>query len=184
VWDLLRSFRELVTAVRLLALDMRAQTLAAQEQTRAVQANSAVLWVVVSKLDKLIEKLGTIPDPDQISLIVTKEIGSMLQFKITLPAEPDAPNDIVGGELTVTIGSETPVVVATSKGQSEVTGADAATPFSGNQGDLVSASFVYLDDAVPPNRSMHPSAINGVELTDTIPPSDPGSLGLAVTAEV
>lgn len=98
----------------------------------------------------------------------------MLTFKINLPAEPTEPNDIASGELTVTIAGGTPTVMPTAKGQIEVVG------LTGNQGDSVEVTFAYIDDAG--NRSVQPSGLN-VVLSDTIPPANPGTLSLEVTAE-
>lgn len=98
----------------------------------------------------------------------------MLQFTITLPALPPEPNDIASGELTVKVGDGDAKVIATTKEQTEVTGLEGA------QDAAVSVSFSYVDDAG--NKSVHPSVIADV-LKDTIPPADPGALGLTVTGE-
>lgn len=98
----------------------------------------------------------------------------MLAFKITLPPEPAEPNDIASGELSLTIAGGARVVIPTTKGQTEV------TDLEGNDGDNVLATFAYIDDAG--NRSLVPSSID-VELSDTIPPANPGELALVVTGE-
>jgi len=94
--------------------------------------------------------------------------------KISLPPAPPEPNDIVSGELTVKIGDSAEQTIATTKEQTEVTGLEGA------QGDRVLASFAYIDDA--DNPSEHPSTVD-VVLSDTVPPADPGTLGLTVTGE-
>lgn len=129
-----------------------------------------------AKLAKLLDRLRDLPDPGPISLTVTKELGTMLQFKITLPALPDPPGDIVSGLLKVTIGDGPEQSFPTEKDQTEVTG------LSGEQGQAVNAQFAWIDDAN--NPSANPSKFENVILADTIAPPDPGALGLVVTAEV
>lgn len=100
-------------------------------------------------------------------------MANMLGFKIVLPELPPEPNDIVSGELTVSIG-EAEQIITTTKEQTEV--ADLA----GEQGAAVHVSFVYIDDAG--NRSEDASVLTET-LIDTIPPAVPGALGLAITSE-
>ncbi len=155
---------------------LRAMLSALANNTAAVRDNTEQLREVSYQLDELLKRLFALPDPGPIFLSVTSEDQNMLTFTIHLPAEPAEPNDIVSGELTVTVANSAPVVFPTDKGQAEVSG------LTGNQGDTVTATFTYIDDASPPNRSVHASVLN-VVLNDTIPPPSPGNLSLEVTAE-
>lgn len=113
-----------------------------------------------------------LPNPGPLILVVTGENG-MLKFKIVLPALPPEPNDIVSGELTVTVdGAST--VHPTTKDQTEV------LDLEGNEDVAVTASFAYLDNKG--NKSVHPSTLSEV-LTDDVPPPNPGELGISVTGE-
>lgn len=116
------------------------------------------------------------PKPDPLRIIVTGEshMPNMLGFKIVLPELPPEPNDIVSGELTVSIGEADAQLYPTTKEMTEVAG------LAGEQGMAVSVSFVYVDDAG--NRSEDASVLTET-LVDTIPPAVPGALGLAVTSE-
>lgn len=190
MWSLLKAIVSLVSAVNELATatgnNTTATSLLSQRQFKAnnlqIEANDLLAESnlladqINEKLGRLLDRLSNLPDPDKISLLVTAEDGSMLTFKINLPAAPPEPNDIVGGELTVVIGTADPVVLSTTKDQTVVEG------LQGNDGESVKASFAYLDDATPPNKSVHPSTID-VVLADTIPPADPGVLSLEVTGE-
>lgn len=181
-WNPFKLMANLIT-------ELRNNTTATAANTSALAANTAVnrqlltaigflemeLDELNAKVAKLLDRLRDLPDPGPISLSVYLEDGSMLVFKINLPALPDPAGDIVSGELTVTIGDAAPVVIPTTSGQAFV------DELRGVQGSTVSASFAWVDDAN--NRSAHPSSIDGVVLNDTIPPSDPGALSLKVTRE-
>jgi hypothetical protein len=97
-----------------------------------------------------------------------------LKFDVQLPAWP-ADSDVVSGELTTTVDGSDPVVTAVAKDQEKV------SDLSGPQDSNVTLSFVYIDDAG--NRSTNPATLSMV-LKDTVPPPDPGTLGLVVTGEV
>jgi hypothetical protein len=116
------------------------------------------------------------PNPGPLRITATGELqmANMLGFKIVLPELPPEPNDIVSGELTVSIGTGEAQVIPTTKEQTEIVG------LSGEQGAEVNVSFVYVDDAG--NRSEEASSLLET-LVDTIPPATPGALGLAVTSE-
>ena len=141
----------------------------------AIRENTLALRALRLKVEELLERLRNLPDPDPISLTIVSEDGSMLNFKINLPALPPEPNDIASGELTVTVGSGEPQVIATAKEQVEVVG------LAGNEGEAVNASFVYIDDAG--NRSANASVMPTVVLADNIPPADPSVLALEITGE-
>lgn len=97
-----------------------------------------------------------------------------LKFKVALP--PITASDVVSGELSVKIDAGEPIVIATTKDQTEVVGGQ----LSGRDGATVELSYVLIDDAG--NRS-EPSVFVG-QLLDTIAPPKPGELALAVTEEV
>lgn len=137
---------------------------------------------LVSVLERIERKLGLIvsaltipPRPGTISLKVTGENRNMIQFSVQLPALPTEPNDIAKGELTVKVGDGEPTVHEVAKDQTEVTGLEGA------QDATVELTFTYIDDAG--NRSANP-AVFTTTLADTVPPADPGALGVVVTGEV
>ncbi len=189
MWNPFKAMANLITELRNNTTATAANTAALADSAAALADNTATNRQLLSalglmtvevdelnvKLAKLLDRLRDLPDPGPISLSVYLEDGSMLVFKINLPALPDPPGDIVSGELTVTIGGASPVVIPTTSGQAVV------DELRGNQGDSVTASFAWVDDAG--NRSVHPSSIDGLVLNDTIPPPDPGALSLEVTRE-
>lgn len=109
-----------------------------------------------------------------LKIEVTGESEMSLKFKVALP--PITASDVVGGELSVKIDAGEPIVIATTKDQTEVVDGQ----LSGRDGATVELSYVLVDDAG--NRS-DPSVFVG-QLTDTIAPPKPGELALAVTEEV
>lgn len=113
-------------------------------------------------------------NPGPIRAVLTGESDMLdITFKVQLPEEPTEPNDIVGGKLTVAINGEEQEF-DTVKGQTEVDG------LVGPQGAAVDLSFVYVDDAG--NESVQPSTAS-VVLEDTVPPANPGTLGVTITGE-
>jgi hypothetical protein len=124
---------------------------------------------------KLVASAITIPPkPGDLELSVTGESENMLNFNISLPAAPAEPNDIVKSVLTYKIGETDAVTVELEKTATEV------ADLQGNEGDVVDISFVYVDNAG--NQSQTPSTLQ-VTLVDTIPPADPGTLGVNVVGE-
>lgn len=100
----------------------------------------------------------------------------MITFDVQLPALPDDPtNEIASGELTIVVDGGAPDVRAVARDATLVTG------LSGPQDSTVELSFVYIDNAG--NKSATPSTAS-VVLTDTVPPPNPGALGVVVTGEV
>lgn len=162
---------------------VKANTLAQQQNTTAINVLRAdvreavdMLATVSGKLDQIIELLSVpvVPNPGPITVLITGESDMGLIFKVSLPAEPEGALDIASGELTVTVGAGEPSVIATAKGQLSV------DDLQGADGETVSASFVFVDDAG--NRSVVPSTASAV-LADTIPPADPGALAIEITGE-
>lgn len=121
---------------------------------------------------KQLKRLAGAEHAGPIRLTQRKENSGMFTFDILLPQNQDA--DTVRGELTYTIGGADPQVVETTLGQ------EAVMSLAGAEGDRVTASFVWIDNAG--NRSVNPSTLDQT-LTDTIPPVDPGQIGLRVTSE-
>lgn len=135
-------------------------------------------WVALAfKLDKMQATLDDLikrlenpapAEPGDVQLVVTSQGDSgMLQYTLTLPA-PGA-SDVVKRTLTVN-GNATEITDVT---QAEVSG------FEGNDGDTVSVSLADTDDA----GNVSPTHNQTFTLTDTIPPSEPGDIGLVVTGE-
>jgi hypothetical protein len=147
---------------------------ALRDNTTATRENTARLQQLTRAIEALLDVLKRPPNPKPISLTITAENQNVLTFTINLPASPPEPNDIASGELVVTIDGGAPAVFPTTKDQVGVEG------LTGNQGVRVLASFVHIDDAG--NKSVTPASLD-VVLNDTIPPADPGALGLTVTAE-
>lgn len=183
MWPFTRQPDEQTSAIRDLASAVRNNTGELHVNGGALRQNSVTNAVLERQLKKtnqlladLIRRLSNIPDPGPLSLNIISEIENVLTFSIGLPSAPAEKNDIVSGALTVTIGSAEPQKIETTKDQTAVEG------LKGEQGDLVLASFVWLDDATPPNPSTNPAVLS-VVLSDTIPPADPGSLSLTVTGE-
>lgn len=105
---------------------------------------------------------------------------SRLRFKLLLPVLPEDPSmqqEIANGRLVVAVGEGEKFAIDTAKDVTEL----VDDRLVGQQGDVVACSFVWVDDAG--NESVTPATLN-VTLTDTIPPADPGALGLAVTEEI
>jgi hypothetical protein len=181
-WNPIKLMSNLIREIRELAIDLRAATMAMSAQNvlqleaNELRSESNLLATEQNRLlAELLKRLSLTPDPGPITLLVISQEEGMLIFKIVLPAEPADASDIASGELTVTIAANEPQVIPTTKGQTEV------ADLRGASGDLVSASFVYIDGAG--NRSAHPSTIDKVPLSDTIPPPDAGALGIAVTGQ-
>jgi hypothetical protein len=151
----------------------RGNDLAAESNALLRESNS-LTKELISVSRQILERLRNLPDPGPLSFLVTQEDGTMLTFKINLPKLPDDPGDIASGKLTVTIGDSEAATIETTKEQTEVVG------LTGEQGNRVLASFVYIDDAGNPSKN--PSTID-VVLSDTIPPADAGVMSLEVTSE-
>lgn len=175
-WNPFTIMANLITELRNNTAALAANTATNRQLLSAIGLLAMEVDELNTKLAKLLDRLRDLPDPGPISLTVTQESGTMLQFKITLPALPDPAGDIVSGLLRLTIGDGAEQSIETTKEQTEVTG------LSGEQGQAVNASFVWIDDAG--NQSANPSKLENVILADTIPPPDAGVLGLSVTAEV
>lgn len=175
------KFNELIKALTLNTAATDASTQAQEAADSTTRRNTIALLQTTEALNrlsrlvrKLIDKLTFVPKPGPVSFHVTQEDGNMLVFTVSLPAEPEGFNDIASGELTVTIEGSAPAVMPTAKGATEVPG------LKGAQGATLALSFVYIDDAG--NRS-EASKLEGVVLSDTLPPATPGALAITVTGE-
>lgn len=112
--------------------------------------------------------------PERVRLVVKGEVDvDILSFDVILPPWPTG-TDVTKGILRVTVGDSESVEREVDVGQTTVSG------FQGPQDASVELIFWYLDDAG--NRSVNPSTFSGT-LVDTIPPPDPGQLGIQVTGE-
>lgn len=143
-------------------------------------------WLI-RRLDRIEQQIREVrfivsrPNPIKLKLRAEDE---MIRFGVVLPLPPAEPSDwdeIASGELSVVIGDGDTIVVSTDKAVQETEDRVLEDPqFIGEQGVLVHASFVYIDDAG--NKSANPVAATA-ELLDTIPPVDPTELGFKVTGE-
>lgn len=157
--------RELVVAL---------EPLQGLSELKALNANCESLITVLEGLAKSVKKLTRPPDPGRLSLSIVEELmSSVMKYDVVLPVAADAA-EVQGGELTVTLAGSDPVVVSTAAGQAKVEGLE------GPQDAAVSLSFVFIDDAG--NKSTTPSVLDAT-LRDTIPPEDPGALGIEITGE-
>lgn len=128
------------------------------------------LFAGVTAAIRSLIKVLRLRQPGMVFLVLTREIDSMLEFKLILPA-PSAP-DVVERRLSLQIGSQPPLT--------PVLMADEEAPlYSGTEGDLVSGSLVDVDDAgnVSPPRDFE------FTLRDTIAPPQPGEIGIEVVRE-
>lgn len=143
------------------------------------EANSLLASVDkrLSRVERFLEKialvLNPIPNPGVLQVVLGENMADNLTFKVLLPTL-ESPGDVESGELTVIVGEGEPQVIATAVEDTEVTGLE------GPQGETVVLSFVYVDDAG--NKSEAPAELTLV-LEDTIPPQNPGSLGVEVVSE-
>jgi hypothetical protein len=111
--------------------------------------------------------------PGMVFLKVISQEGSMLSFKLSLPAPGAA--DVIKRTLVIKIGDADPVT-------KELAGDALETElFEGEQDTAVVGTLVDSDDATPPNSS-DPSEFSFV-LADTIAPPKPGQIGLSVVSE-
>jgi len=118
-------------------------------------------------------EIPSLAKPGIMKLAQTRQgDGKMLFFTLTIP--PPGAADVVKRELTVKIGDAEPTVVELA------TDVVVSEEMSGNQDDVVLASLVDTDDA----GNVSPAREQSWTLTDTIPPPEPGELGLTVTREV
>lgn len=142
------------------------------ERAAAAETEARLLRAELARLVKYVRRIAGAEHAGRLSISTISQAGSMLTFNINLPTNQD--ETTVKGELTYTVGSSEPVSVETSLGQTVLSG------LTGNHGDPVAASFVWIDNAG--NRSVTPSTLEAT-LLDTIPPGDPGQLSITVTGE-
>jgi hypothetical protein len=95
----------------------------------------------------------------------------MLIYAIS--AAPPVDSDVVERQLTIDVGTETPKVVTFSANATSLGEVQA------EQGATVTLSLVDLDDAGNPSE---PAVVEFVA-TDTIPPAQPGQLGVTLVRE-
>lgn len=140
-----------------------------EEMDRLCTAVEAVAVAANGIFDLLRRELSP-AKPGIVLLALTGESGIMLHYKIILPPlDQNGDDDVVTRRLTVN-----ELVQDIPPTQTEVAG------FSGEQGTVVSGSLVDIDDAE------NQSAPRGFSFTlvDTLPPPQPGELGVVVTGEV
>ena len=111
------------------------------------------------------------PMPGKMFLHTISQEGNMLQFKLSLP--PGSAPDVVSQELTMTIGALPPTVETFPVAQTETGG------YEGVEDADIAASLIDIDGAG--NRSQPHNQI--FVLRDTVPPGEPGDMGLIVTGQ-
>jgi hypothetical protein len=134
-----------------------------------------VLLTELVTVAKSILKVLRLRRPGLVYLRIVGEFqkGSdwMLRFKLLLPA-PGA-SDVVTRKLTVAIGAAEPVTVDLPGDALE------SAEYSGGDNETVSGSLVDVDDAGNQSEAREFSFV----LVDTLPPPQPGEIGLVVTGE-
>jgi hypothetical protein len=103
--------------------------------------------------------------------VVSEGVNGMLKFKLVLPAA--GASDVVARKLVIGIGTADPVTEEVAGGVLE------SSEYSGEDGATVAGTLIDVDDA---GNESTPSAFSFV-LVDTIPPPQPGEVGLVVTAD-
>ena len=163
---------------------IRAATAGLDRNTAAVKENTAAQIKRDGSLVKILAVLEAmardvrgikhrLTEPGPLRVFITGEFPmDTIQFKVSLPPLAE-PNDVVMRELTVTIGAVSDVL-SIPKTQTEVTG------LSGDQDAAGNLSLVDIDDAGGRSAA---STLDFV-LLDTIPPPQPGALGIVVTGEI
>jgi hypothetical protein len=138
---------------------------------RAVKRIAAAAERIADALEKFVFSLGR---PGPLRLIINSEKeNEMFGFQVLFPEELDP--TAVTRELSVKVGADDPVVVTFPP---DVAGTPADF-YHGRLSDAVHAELVDLDAAN--NRSL-PSILDAV-ITDTIPPKQPGDLGIIINSE-
>ncbi len=117
-----------------------------------------------------------LPRPGPFSLTTRKDL-TMKTFPTTahLPTLP-TPNDIARQELIVTVNGKAGDPQDVPLGTTETLVGKFA------EGDEVSVSLTYVDDANPANRSE--SRTETLTIHDTVAPPQPGEFGLSTTEEI
>jgi hypothetical protein len=100
-----------------------------------------------------------------------------LEFQVNIDVQQPRSHDVDHGVMTVST-----FVAGEARSVTVQVAADATTagPFYGSEGNTSTASFYWVDDAG--NES--PSTVLEFALSDTIPPDQPGGLGVTVLREI
>jgi hypothetical protein len=129
------------------------------------------LLLELVSINKQMLKILRLRQPGIVFLVVTKENGSMLNFKLVLPAPGAA--DVVSRQLSFQIANGTTQAHDLSGTTMELDG------LSGNDNDTVAGFLTDIDDA----GNASPTREFSFVLLDTIAPAQPGEVGLVVTSE-
>jgi hypothetical protein len=95
----------------------------------------------------------------------------MLYFTISLP--PVGATDVVERRLTVIVGSDDPISITPAVTDTE------SQEFGGEDNEPVHAELIDVDDA---GNQSQPSVLDAV-LADTLPPPQPGAMGIVLKRE-
>lgn len=139
---------------------------------KAMQDNTAA----IRELTKAIKQLaGPTSGTGVLWLELIGENG-MLQGRVKLPSVPEGTpaGEVVSGKLVLTVNG-TPQEFDTTPGQEYQEG------LSFNEGDLVSGSFTFTDNAG--NVSKTPKTFDEIEVKDTFAVEPDGEFGLEITGE-
>ncbi len=122
-------------------------------------------------LASAILKVLRLKKPNVVFIKIVSQEGNMLKFKLLLP--PAGAKDVVKRNLLVQIGTGEPktTFLDGSAVESEL--------LEGADNDAITGSLVDVDDA---NNASEPRTFSFV-LVDTIPPPQPGEIGVSVVSE-
>ena len=139
------------------------------------------MWWTTRVLNVLLEllvvvrrmlKVARLKRPGLVFLKMIAEKNNMLTFVLTLP--PPGASDVVKRQVTVAIGGDDHMLIeydSTTRVTEEMSGSD---------NDTVVGSLVDVDDAGNFSAAREFSFV----LTDTIPPPQPGEVGIAIVFEL
>lgn len=152
---------------------------------RAIPKIAKELKRIRKSLDDLLDILDPLSDvPNPVgpltATLISEEDGMLIYDFTPLPqlADPSNPGDTANGLVRLSFDGVTQTPIETTIGQTTLTGVRIP------QGAVVDASFVFVDDATPPNESLTPVVMPQFTANDTLPPSDPtGTLGAQLVGE-
>ena len=133
-------------------------------------ATTLLLLMFIKICFESLIKVLTLKRPGMVFISQREGEDGMLKFVLELP--PKSAADVVSRELRFSVGEQLFEVML---GAEDVESAE----FVGNDNDSVTGTLVDVDDAG--NRS-EPREFSFV-LVDTLPPAQPGEVGLKVTGE-
>lgn len=136
--------------------------------------NMLLLYFINANLKEIFRLLNIIvkpPKPDGISFLISEKENGMLKFVLTLPQAGAA--DVVARKLTVKVGEADAVAFDLAGDVTE------SQEFECADNAEVTGSLVDVDDAGNESAASEFSFV----IVDTLPPPQPGEVGVKVTGE-